>query len=795
MVRHLAKTLEADCVYIGAFTGGQVEQVRVLAASVNGETDRSFDYAMAGSAAAGAVLGKRCVCRTGARKLFPEDTMLSKFQAEAFLGVPLMNSDRQSLGILMALYHRPVHNFQVQTAMLEIFAPRATAELSRLQAEDQLRESEERYRTFIASNPDGMWRVEFDPPVPTNLSVQEQAERIERDGYIAECNDAAAGFQGRSNGRSLIGCRLSDLVDVECELSTHKDILAVVESGCHLVNVEAHPLDKLGKRRYIVRSVWGIVENGSLRRIWGITRDITRLRNCELELEASEQRLAELLEAIQIVVVMLDLDGAITYCNECLLRLTGWNFADIEGKNWLDLMIPPAERETLRAAIESVNAGSSAPVQLESTLLGPGGRHWWIAWDFTVLRDAGGNPTSLVFAGRDTTGYKALEAQFRQSQKLESVGRLAGGVAHDFNNLLTVIIGYASALLANRAPDDASHVGLSEIKTVAQKGSELAHQLLTFSCRQTFRPTILNLNTLISEHQRMLRRLIGENVELVADLDAKVGSIRVDAGHMHQVLMNLGVNARDAMPRGGKLIISTSNIETDPSELARWAELPSGKYVLLTVADTGVGMSDDVRSHIFEPFFTTKAPGMGTGLGLSTVYGIVQESKGYIFVDTKPGQGTTISLFFPRVDVAADTPADNPSPRVTGGSESILLVEDHYDVRVLTAKVLRQLGYRVSEAEGGEHALELAQASRAHFDLILTDIVMPRMSGVELVRRLRSVRPGIKVLLMSGYAENNAEAAQDREADLASFIQKPFTPEALALKVREVLEKRDPACS
>jgi PAS domain S-box-containing protein len=789
MVRHLCAALSADCVYIGEFIGGQVERVRVLAAVVRGEPDRNFEYVLAGSASADAVLGKRCVCRTAAQSEFPEDAMLATLAAEAFVGVPLTNAEGHSLGILMAVYSRPVSSFRAQTSMLEIFAPRATAELSRKQSEEQLRESEERYRTFIAANPDGMWRVELDPPVPTVLPAQAQAERIHQDGYVAECNDALARMLGRNKAGDLIGCRLSEIADTSSDYGISTATEAAVGAGYRLVTIETQPVDKFGKKHYMLRSQWGVVQHGSLRRIWGITRDITELRNSELELEASEQRLADLLEAIHLVVVMLDLDGSITYCNEYLLRLTGWKLGDIKGRNWFDLMIPEDERQVLRAATESAkDESSAAPVHLESTLLGPGNRRWRIAWDFTLLWNAGGNTASAVFVGRDATEYKELESQFRQAQKLESVGRLAGGVAHDFNNLLTVIIGYAAALQTDRDPADPAYIPLAEIRKAAEKGSDLAHQLLTFSSRQPFHPTLLNLNTLIIEDQRMLQRLLGDNVELVTELDAGLGAIRADAGHMRQVLMNLALNARDAMPHGGKLVISSSNKEANGAKLADWTGLQPGSYVLLSVADTGIGMSEEVSSHIFEPFFTTKAPGKGTGLGLSTVYGIVQQSHGHIFVDTKPDQGTAFSLFFPRFGEASGISGCSPQTSLKGGKETVLLVEDNYQVRVLTAKTLRQLGYKVCEAEGPDHALELAKQSGTHFDLLLTDLIMPRMDGVELAHRMRSAQPGIKILLMSGSARHS-EPNHDRALQEHAYIQKPFAPETLGSKVRETLDQ------
>jgi two-component system cell cycle sensor histidine kinase/response regulator CckA len=788
LVEHLSEALAAECVYVGEFVGGQVERVKTLSASVDGQTDVAFDYPLAGSASATAALGAASACRSGARDKFREDAILSRIAAEAFVGVPLLNAHQQAVGVIMAVYRRPVSSLQVPRSVLEIFAPRAAAELIRKQADEQLRESEERHRAFICSSPDGMWRVEFDPPVPTDLPEKEQVERIHRDGYIAECNDAMARFLGRNKAAELMGCRLSDFDQIRSESSITLATLAAVRVGYRPITVETQIRDPYGKLRYLLRSQWGVVERGLLQRMWGTSRDVTELRRSELELDASERRMADLLEALKMVVVTLDLSGTILSCNDHLLQLTGWQSNAIKGRNWFDLMIPEPERETLRARFEAAKAKSSSPVHVEASLLGPDNRHWWIAWDWRFLGDTEGTVTTAVFVGRDITGYRELEAEFRQAQKLESIGRLASGVAHDFNNLLTVIIGYAGALLADRNTAGAAYVPLAEIKKTAEKGADLAYQLLTFSSRQTFRPTAVNLNTLIEEDQRMLRRLIGDNIELNSELDPVLGTMRADPGHLRQVLLNLAVNARDAMPRGGKLLISASNVEINGTRIPELPGLGPGQYIRLTVADTGTGMSEEVRSHLFEPFFTTKAQGKGSGLGLSTVYGIVQQSGGHIFVDTKPNHGSTFSIFFPRIDVPASPPTTGVKPSVKGGTETILLVENEYELRVLSAKILRASGYTVWEADSPEHAIELARYSGARVDLILTDVALPGLGGIELADRLKSAHPEIKILFMSG--REHIAVPLDPAAHGFACLEKPFNPDSLVSKVREVLDQQ-----
>ena len=788
IAQHLAEALPADAVYLGEFVGGHLERVKTLAASIDGQVGRVSDYPLAGTASVELALGRPFTCRIAAREKFPTDELLSNLQAEAFVGLPLVGANGGPLGVLIALYRSPIHSSKGSQSMLEIFAPRAAAEIERKQSEERLRESEQRHLAFIAANPDAMWRVEFDNPIPVNLPHREQVEAIHREGYIAECNDALARFLGYRRSAELIGSRLADLDDLASDPGLQKATLALVQSGYRWITVETHPIDQRSMRHSMLRSQWGIVEEGFLQRIWGTSRDITKLRDSEFALDASEQRMADLLETMQLVVVVLHLDGTIAFCNDYLRRLTGWKPAEIKGKNWFDLMVPAEERDALRAEFESVKADVSKPVHLEATLLGPDGRRWWISWDCSFLRDGGEQIAAVVNMGRDITQYKELEAQFRQAQKLESIGRLASGVAHDFNNLLTIIIGYSGAILAKGDLNDAAHLSLMEIKKAAEKGAELAHQLLAFSSRHAFRPIPLNLNTVIADNQRMLRRLIGDDVELVTSLDPFLGTVRADPNQIHQILLNLAVNARDAMPRGGRLTISSSNLDINGEKKAHLPWLPPGRYVQLTVADNGTGMTADVRAHLFEPFFTTKPPGQGTGLGLYTVYRIIRQNGGHITADTELKKGTTFSLILPRIELPCpplEVPAQIP---IKGGTETILLVEDQNEVRVLAAKILRELGYTVLEAESAGRALEAVQNCTSPIHLLLTDIVMPMMGGVELADRVKPVQPRLKVLFMSGYGES-LDFMEGVLPQQLSRIQKPFTPEGLAQKVREILDE------
>jgi PAS domain S-box-containing protein len=468
--------------------------------------------------------------------------------------------------------------------------------------------------------------------------------------------------------------------------------------------------------------------------------------------------------------------------------------------------------------------GYSSPEDLASTHLGElygDAQHWFELADY--LRSAApfngiiaewkkkdGTPTVVRVSGRtvsdsrngrtfelfaeDVTERRALEQQLQQSQKMEAVGRLAGGIAHDFNNLLMVISGYSEFLLDRLGPDPALRGPAQEIASAAGRATSLTRQLLAFSRKQMLAPKILDLNGVITENLKMLTRMIGEDVELVMVPGPGLGSVRADAGQIEQVVMNLAVNARDAMPSGGKLTIETSNVSLD-EEYARFhAPLRPGNYVMLAISDTGAGMDSETQSHIFEPFFSTKGP-KGTGLGLSTVYGIVKQSGGYIWVYSESGKGTTFKIYLPRVAETAESPSliAVPAEPVASepGTENILLVEDEANLRYLTRQYLEKQGYRVLEAADGAVAVQIAVAHEGTIHLLLTDVIMPGMNGRELEQRISEIRPNVKVLYMSGYAENviGHNGTLDEGVRL---LQKPFTLRDLNSKVREVLDSFPP---
>ncbi|MGH7569267.1 MAG: response regulator [Gemmatimonadales bacterium] len=429
------------------------------------------------------------------------------------------------------------------------------------------------------------------------------------------------------------------------------------------------------------------------------------------------------------------------------------------------------------------------PYLLEHRIVLPDGTQRTVREQGLLDRDESGRPRRLLATVLDVTEQRGIEHQLRQAQKMEAVGRLAGGLAHDFNNILTAITGYAGLLLEDLAAADARRGDVDEIRRAAERAAALTRQLLAFSRQQVLAPRVLDLNDLVTNLDNMLRRLIGEDVELVTVPAPDLGAIRADPGQLEQVLVNLVVNARDAMPEGGRLTIETANVTLDEDYTRLHAPALPGQYVLLAVSDTGTGMDPETRNHIFEPFYTTKEKGKGTGLGLATVYGIVKQSGGFVWVYSEPGQGATFKIYLPRVDERAQ-PLETPAASTTSlrGTETVLLVEDEVTVRTVARQMLERQGYTVLEATGAEAATAIAETHDGPIHLLLTDVVMPGSSGRALADRLTPLRPELRVLFMSGYTDEAVVRHGMLERGVA-YLQKPFAPEGLARRVREVIDR------
>jgi PAS domain S-box-containing protein len=503
--------------------------------------------------------------------------------------------------------------------------------------------------------------------------------------------------------------------------------------------------------------------------------DTARARTSALR--ASETRFRRLAESGIIGITISDAEGRVLEANDAFLGIAGYSQEDLLAGEIHDLF-SSSDRNLGSVTAEDQTVGRS----WEGECTRKDGRR--VPMLVAVAPLENGERISICL---DLSERKRLEEQFRQSQKMEAVGRLAGGVAHDFNNILSVILGYAEMVCAELDADEPLRADVEEIRTAAVRAADLTRQLLAFSRQQRIEPKVLSLNRSVAGMEKMLRRLLGADVTLTLLLGAGLWGIKADPGQIEQVVMNLAVNARDAMPQGGKLTLQTTNVELDEDYARLHHEVQPGAYVMLAVSDTGIGMDTQTQARMFEPFFTTKEKGKGTGLGLATVFGIVKQSDGHIWVYSEPGEGATFRLYFPRVSEATEsTPSERPPSEVPRGNETVLLVEDDAQVRTLARSILRRSGYVVLEASNGGEALLICEQHGAKIDLLLTDVVLPLMSGRQIVERLKPMRPDMKVLFMSGYTDDAVLQHGVLDSGVA-YIQKPLTPASLTRKVREVL--------
>ena len=521
------------------------------------------------------------------------------------------------------------------------------------------------------------------------------------------------------------------------------------------------------------------------RRILGIIASAIGNEDTRKQAEAELNRLMTAIEQTPESVVITDTEGRILYVNPVFERVTGYSRAEVIGQNPRLLKSNRQESAFYRQLWAKISAGEvwrgrfinkkkDGTLFTEDAVIAP-------------VRDEKGAVTNYIAIKRDISHELELEVQYRQTQKIDSIGRLAGGVAHDFNNILAVICGHTDLALAQLSPDAPLRSNLECIQESAERAANLTRQLLAFARRQVIEPRRINLNELIVNLNKMLHRLIGEDIKLVTQTAPDLGQIKADPGQIEQVLLNLVVNARDAMPDGGTLTIRTDNVTLD-EDYARRHLITPGDYVMVSVSDTGVGMTDEVKQHIFEPFFTTKEQGKGTGLGLATCFGIIQQSNGHIHSDSQVDKGTQFKIYLPRVWGVEDSISSREVPvSLPQGTETILLAEDEPSLRQLMARVLRTQGYTVLEAADGHEALTLAQANGAKIQLLLTDVIMPGLSGKTLAEWLGQVNPAVRVLFISGYINNNAvRDAMSRPGTF--FLQKPFNPLDLTKKVREAIE-------
>jgi two-component system, cell cycle sensor histidine kinase and response regulator CckA len=636
--------------------------------------------------------------------------------------------------------------------------------------DERLRASEEGYRRIIESTSEGVWLS--DATYKTTFVNQQMADLL---GYTREemIGQDALRFVSRE-GRARAGERLE---------RRRRGIAETFQN--EYIRKDGTSCWALAKTNALLDDRGGFAGTVAL------LTDTTERR----AFEEARNRLAAIVESSEDAMVSVALDGAITSWNRGAEKLYQYSATEAVGAS-IFLIVPPSLLDEERGILDRVTRGEVVR-QYETERRRKDGSLVAVAVTISPVRDATGTVVAVAKIARDLTAKRGAEAahhkieeQFRQAQKMEAVGRLAGGVAHDFNNLLSVILSYSDLALTDLKAGDPMRDDMEQIQAAGRSATELTGQLLAFSRQQVLQPRVLDLNASVAGMDRMLRRLIGEDVELTLAAAVDLGRVLADPGQIEQVVMNLAVNARDAMPDGGKLTIETSNVELDAAYVSAHVGVAPGRYVMIAVSDTGTGMDAATRARVFEPFFTTKPVGKGTGLGLATVFGIVQQSGGHVDVYSEPGHGTAFKVYFPRTDKAAETPRAAGPRESLRGSETILLVEDEEQVRAVACAILRRYGYHVLETSNGVDARVTSDGFAKEIHLLLTDVVMPGMSGRKLAEELTLRRPQMKVLYASGYTDDAIVHHGVLAAGVA-FLQKPFTPDAILRKVRQVLDREE----
>ena len=647
----------------------------------------------------------------------------------------------------------------------------------RKRAEDALRESEEKYRSLtndvLDSSAIGVFLLDSDFRV---VWVNQALER-----YFGLRRDEVVG----KDKRQLIRERIADIFQ-DPEIFTEK-VFNTYDDNTYIENFECHVLAN-GEREERWLEHWsqpirtGLYAGGRVEHY----SDITEQKQTETILQESEEKYRLLVENAGEAIFIAQ-DEALKFCNPATERLTGYSKEELASISFVKF-IHPEDREMVLERYQKRLRNEKVETGYSFRFIDRNGMGHWVYITSTITSWEG-KPATLNFVN-DISSQKNMEAQLRQAQKMEAVGTLAGGVAHDFNNLLTTIIGNAELALMQIYKGDPLNEYIEEIKNAGNTAASLTRQLLTFSRKQMIQPKVLSINRILHDMEKMLRRLIREDIEMVLDLDSELWPVNIDPGQIEQVSMNLVVNAGDAMPKGGKLLIETANVHLDRTYFRNHGvENTSGAYVMLALTDNGTGMDKKTRDRIFEPFFTTKEMGQGTGLGLSTVYGIMKQNNGYVWVYSEPGKGTTFKVYFPKAgaDEVSDT-EEQVGDDLLIGSETILVVEDSKTLLKITQKMLEKYGYRILTAQNGREALEVFSGHDGPIHLILTDVVMPKMGGQDLVEKIQSEKPEVKLVYMSGYTDRAISDNGMLHKDV-NFIQKPFSSNDLVRKVREVLNK------
>ncbi len=755
----LSKVLGVKYVLIAERLPGLPERVRTVAFVADQRVIENVEYGLRGTPCESILDCGQCYFDSGLQNRFPDDKALSKLRVTSYMGSPLRNASGVPIGLIAVMDEKPIESLALANSLVTIFATRAASELERKQVERALRTSEQRYRTTLRNLGEGI-------------------VTMDAEGRFLMVNPAAERIFGAPSG-SLEGRRLTEFIAPSGAPGTLPNAGAAWPGKSGSFELSIVGLD--GVRRQVLltgtpQREAGDGEESPATGSVGVIRDVTNSRR----MEDRVRLLATALGGASDCISISDADYRILYVNPSFLRTYGYEEHELVGQS-IGIVCSPRNPFPCEASMLSGDwTGELWNVTRD-------GREFLISLSTSVIRDEQGRDIASVGVARDITAQRALQDHYLQSQKLEGIGRLAGGVAHDFNNLLTVINGYSSMLLNSMSEEDPKRSRITQIHYAGKRAAELTQQLLTFSRKQFSQPVAMNLNEVVSESETLFSRLLGEDIQLITSLEVNEAFIMADTGQIHQILMNLAVNARDAMPGGGTLRISVSPAEVLTENSNHPAGLATGRYLVLAVSDTGIGMTPETMAHIFEPFFSTKGP-EGTGLGLSTVYGIVQQNRGAIEVRSEPEKGTTFEIWLPRIESPGRELTAKPGEAGLNGEGTVLVVEDHHDVRDMVTTALRSYGYQILDAGTAEEALQLATGYKGRIDLLLTDVVLPAMNGRDLSERFILLHPESRVLFTSGYT-SDIIARRGVEEERIAFLPKPYSVEVLGAKVAELMNQ------
>lgn len=660
----------------------------------------------------------------------------------------------------------------------------------RKRAEQAVEESEERYRAFIVNSTEGIWRIELEQPLPVSMPIDQQVKHMYAYSYVAESNDAMARMYGYESAQEFVGIRLTDLHDVS-DPSNHEQLRSLVRTGYKMSDTMTHEINKHGQTRYFLNNAVGIIEDGHVVRFWGTQRDVTEQRRKDVLLKESEEKYRQLFEDSKDVVFISTPEGTFLEINQAGIDLFGYaSKEELMSVNiGRDLYVDPVDREKAGQLLTQ----QGYLKEYEMLVKRKDGKRLIIKETSTPVLNQHGKIIAYRGIIRDVTEQKLLEEQLRRAQKMESIGTLAGGIAHDFNNILTIILAYASNLDGHVAGNEKQTHNLSAIKKAVERGAGMVRQLLTFARKASgvFEP--VNVNDTVAELSKLLAETFPSSIEFKLQFAEHLPIISADAGQLQQAVMNLCVNARDAIETStqngekGTLTITTTVISGETLR-GRFHQAREAEYVLISVADTGIGMDEDTRARIFEPFFTTKELGKGTGLGLAVVYGVINSHHGFIDVETRQGGGTTMHLYFPVRQTGFVTYESSQQQ----GSEKpnkdfmVLLVEDEEMLLDLLQTFLEEHGFKVLVARDGQEAVETYIRHKDEISVVLSDMGLPKLGGWEAFQKMKEINPKVKSILASGYLDPKLRADMI-QAGAKDFVQKPYIPEIILARIREII--------